>query len=273
MSKFFISVKALSAVALSGVLIFSISCNNNNQPDVSPVSSVAKTEYTSEIDQMEKEEGVTFFKKDVLLKSKDGKSEVLMRFASKSQAALNAYLLDYNYTIKSMYDSDKSIRPTSEVKLTDNSSNTTPSVGSDFSVITEPISKKLAKNAIGYRLSVNLKEEAMAKLKNSRVASTSTNVHVSGVWPEETKISLLSGQNSVEYVIDKKQYWYYSWTLMFGWFTLSGANAQRSHWLDGNQAYGLSPWKVRVVVAYTPIPACGVCTTDVRGYEVEFFDY
>jgi hypothetical protein len=218
MTKFFISVKALSAVALSGVLIFSIGCNNNNQPDVSPVSSVAKTEYTSEIDQMEKEEGVTFFKKDVWIKDEAGKNQVLMRFASKNQSALNAYLLDYNYTIEPIIgvvkdETEKIVN--SGTQVSGNPQNVqNNAILANNAIVTEVISRKLSANVSSFSTIVSFKKERLIEPKNGRIAAYSYNRWVTHLtttnWPAWATVTLVRYSrtydqcSTLEFGVDQK---------------------------------------------------------------------
>jgi hypothetical protein len=149
-----------------------VGCNNNNQPDVSPVSSVAKTEYTSEIDQMEKEEGVTFFKKDVLLKSADGKSEVLMRFASRVKSDLETYLTMHEFKLSPIFTKATTKAPVAGES--DNKDNNKLQVqptntGKAINIMSEQLSSKLEAGAIGY--GIDTRNVPIAERPNMRISA------------------------------------------------------------------------------------------------------
>jgi hypothetical protein len=171
MTKFFISVKALSAVALSGVLIFSIGCNNNNQPDVSPVSSVAKTEYTSEIDQMEKEEGVTFFKKDVWIKDEAGKDQVLMRFASKNENVIAHFMEMHAFKVitSSSNNGSQEILPSTP----NNQESILQAVPAPTGrIFVEELSRKPSVGLGGYAIDFSANADVIQGMKAGRIAET-----------------------------------------------------------------------------------------------------
>lgn len=87
--------------------------------------------------------------------------------------------------------------------------------------------------------------------KKAKLAYSREHEIISDEWPEELIISVVSGQ-SILYALDKKMTWLSSWKSFYesgGWYPLNGPN-NTSHWLDGPQANGLSPWKVRIKISY-----------------------
>ncbi|MFN4145191.1 MAG: hypothetical protein ACK4GN_05150 [Runella sp.] len=257
-------------IALIGAACFSVVVISCKQPKNEEVSPSLQQEPTSVIDLMEKEEGVKFFKKDITLKDVSGKNTVVIRFASHDLLTLENYLSSFDFEITPVFKRVKNeLNRTNKILELSNQKN-----NSENSVLTEALSKNLDPKAMGYQLNIKLKAHFASELKNGRGLSFNSEcVHISDAWPEEFKISLTNGQNEVQYVVDKRMRWYYAWTYWFGWYSLSAPNAQVSHWLDGPEEHGFSPWKVRVKVAYNPVFICGACLGTTPGYNIEFYNH
>ena len=231
---------------LSGVLIFSIGCNNNNQPDVSPVNSVAQTqtEFTSEIDLMEKQEGVTFFKKDVWIKDETGKDQVLMRFASVNKDLLDTYLEENHYTllpISGTISNQHSI----DVKPTNNSTNLSTI---KQMVITEVVGIKSPSAIKEYVIHVERKSDNTKNKKNGRVSITysSFTIHVSMNWPTYCRVY---ATQPIRHSMRVKDRWMNSWSAPSALLEHSSTNTYYEYkykideWWDG-------PWRARLEVDY-----------------------
>ena len=264
MKKFFISL--IGAACFSVIMV---GCSKQKGVEVAPTQ---QQEPTSVIDLMEKEEGVKYFKKDVVLRDASGKTEVVLRVASKDEDELSSYLKTYEFTVASVFEEGKNADKTAE-KGKDSGSQSVAAGG--MNVLTESISVKLEDKAIGYRLGVGLKKSAIAEIKrNGRVASYSSYAqHISEVWPELAKVTVQNeysgGVNRIDIAIDQRWRWHYTWQPYYGWQTLA------TQAIDDYRVwfYGIDgPWKSRANVHYTPF-YCNICTDGSivgTGYIVEF---
>lgn len=242
-----------------------MSCDQPKETEVAPTTAKTEEELLSAIDQMEKEEGVKFFKQDVVLKDKSTGTKIILRLASLDKETLEEHLTNIDFQVKPLFDDVSPNRLVNEPELEQKSS---PNQRS--SMIVEVLEKQLPKGATGYRLSVKEKTINVLGAKNAKVNLEQKQYEViSDPWPEEFIIKVNSGQN-VSYALDKKMNWTSSWTSFYqsgGWYPLQGPTTV-SHWLDGPQSHGLSPWKARAKVVYYSMSPM----QDVRGFDADFFD-
>lgn len=236
-----------------------MSCNQPKETEVSPTTAKAGEEPTSVIDQMEKEEGVKFFKRDVTLIDESGKNTVVMRFATLKKDALDAYLASHEYEIVPRHNVSKSISGnfSSNTLLNKKEYEEYPNLGRER-IITEILSQSLENKVINYSIRVKVKS-----LNNARTTSTYaySETHTTPKnWPEELIITVFGlpscGFTDVLYGIDYKNTWASSWysldnkpwdnykvvapSDLYSGFPCNHPlrNGVRSHNVDG-------PWRVR----------------------------
>ncbi len=117
---------------------------------------------------MEKERGIKFFKKDVVLKDANG-SEVTMRFASEKQEHLDIYLKMHDMTLNSSFEEVAPPAPAPEPQNTvapkANSNTAGPDLEGAIHVMSEQISVKMADGVKGYSLNT----KASKAMKNAKV--------------------------------------------------------------------------------------------------------
>ena len=263
MKKFFILL-----VGAACFCVIVVSCNKQNGVEVAPTQ---EKEPISVIDLMEKEEGIKYFKKDVVLRDASGDTEVVLRIASRNEGELNSYLKNYEFTVASVFEAGKD---SDKVPDKHNTSDTQPDVTSAINVVTESISVKLNDKAIGYKLGVGLRKSAITEMKkNGRIASyTSYGQHFSEAWPEQVKVTIKNinggGINSIQIGLEHRWRWFNTWQPFYDWLTLSSSSEFPNIWIynvDG-------PWKLKARVYYYPF-RCIVCTDGSiieDGYSVEF---
>ncbi|MDF7816494.1 hypothetical protein P1X15_02770 [Runella sp. MFBS21] len=241
-----------------------LSCDQSKETGITPTNAKAQEEPLSVIDQMEKEEGIKFFKRDVTLTDENTGLKVFLRFASFDEEMLEQHLANHDFKIKTVFKEFPS-KHSPSIPIKQKSSNHDIST-----IITEVLKKELPKGATGYSLSVTSKPLNGLNAKNAKINYSREWELISDTWPEELVISVVSGQ-TISYALDKKMKWYSSWTTFYesgGWYPLQGP-ATDTHWLDGPEAYGLSPWKVRIKVAYDSMSPM----YDSKGFTANFNQY
>ena len=248
----------------SAFCFFALTQSCNRQENLPPdASAIDEKEPTSVIDQMEKERGVKFFKKDVVLKDANG-SEITMRFASENESSLDNYLLYNDVAIKlisSINDTDKSVQGQVENRNPIASSPVDPKL----SVITEVLSLNLRDNVLGYRLTVKPKQNVLASNGRTAVDYTSYAEHVSINWPAKISVTVdnaYNAINSIQFAIDAKWKWYSGWENWFGWGTAySNVTSSKTDIFNVD-----GPWRANAKVYYTPL-------LFKVGYSIEFLRY
>ncbi len=228
-----IVLSTMGAFFLTAVMF---SCNQPKETEVSPTTTKAGEEPMSVIDQMEKEEGVKFFKRDVTLIDESGKNKVVMRFATLKLDALNAYIASHHYEIipryrlKSKNTNSESTNPSNEKKNRES-----PNVERER-IVTEVISTQLEKEVVSYAVKVTTRSIKNAKtLYNYAFSETHT---TPANWPEELIITVHGKSNCAEshvlYGIDYKNTWSSSWYSLDGkaWDNyFVNANYDEYNWL------------------------------------------
>jgi len=118
------------------------------------------------IELMEKEEGKTFFKKDLVLKDASGQNEVVLRVASQSEEVLNNYLTIHNLTISPVFKlSTETV--TGQQPKPDQTTGVESKKKPDALIVTEAISRKLQAGAIGYSLNVEVNNLKLLEVSTS----------------------------------------------------------------------------------------------------------
>lgn len=240
MKKFCISL--LSAAFL---VVFVVGCNRQNEVQVAP-NPVQEKEPTSVIDLMEKEEGVKYFKKDVLLKDPEDGSQVLMRFACKDESKLQEHLLNNQFSINAI--SPNMIPKSANVITNQAKQNDIPPVTQE-KIVLEPIAINLTKGSVGYKIHVISNK---SRLKNARSQNyTELYELVSMNWPEEIHLEVYprwgGGQTCVQMGTELKWRWYSDWQPLSPWtIYCSDYNTKVKYGpssVDG-------PWRVKARVYY-----------------------
>ncbi|AEI47127.1 hypothetical protein [Runella slithyformis] len=192
-----IVLSTMGAFFLTAVMI---SCNQPKETEVSPTTAKAGEEPKSVIDLMEKERGKKYFKKDLLLKSEDGKSEMLMRVASETQENLETYLSMHEFKFTSMLEKPEPINKNlvpdkvdKNLKITDES----PDLSNAIHVIREILNVKLSDGSIGY--SLNVRNLPINSSKNAKVNS--------GNYYYDEEISDPNRPDGIEFTVNSDDIW------------------------------------------------------------------
>ena len=201
--------KFVSATLMGCGLMLAIgSCNNAVQESVAPSSNIPlennKTEPTSVIDLMEKEQGIKFFKKDVVLKDQNG-SEITMRFASEKQEHLDIYLKMHDMTLHSSFkvldtSTDTPLAPAPPA----NQTAIAPDLSNAIHVISERIDAKLAEGVKSYSLTT----KSTKAMQNAKISASAPFYleEISGVDPSGFKIK--ANWDMVWLAMDAREAWY-----------------------------------------------------------------
>lgn len=202
----------------------------------------------TEIEVMEIENGVPFYKEQLTLMDSSGKNKVIMLVASKNEDLLKDYLSVVKYTIEPTFK-----------KITKQLDQPSPSFDEEAGttsydgIITEFISQELEKGAVGFRTHVKFDKEGImdgARFKGYDYANQQ--IHVSMNWPE---VFLIYAHFTVGYKLESKensccfQKWklkqFCDWdaplTCNTYWTQYGGT--YRYVWIDG-------PYKTRAIVDY-----------------------
>ena len=160
MKKFFI---LLIGAACFCVIV--VSCNKQNGVEVAPTQ---EKEPISVIDLMEKEEGIKYFKKDVVLRDASGKNKIVMRFAAVDEDALNYYLSVREHTVIPNPKTSKGLGKT-KVDFTDNQiQNIDSEIGaSKIRVVSEVSSSQLDNGVVRYGIKVTTKNFSNTRLSQN----------------------------------------------------------------------------------------------------------
>lgn len=189
-------------------------CNQPKETEVSPTTAKVGEESMSVIEQIEKEEGVKFFKKDVTLTDESGKNKIVMRFATLKEDALNAYLATAHYEIipRFVASESKNTNPQITASLPERRNEEYLSLERER-IVTEVISKSFENGVIGFAIRVTKKST-----KNARPSYTYnySETHTCDTnWPEELKITVFANagcnESRVLFGIDYKNNWASGW--------------------------------------------------------------
>jgi hypothetical protein len=264
-------VKATAAVVVSAALILGMgSCNNNPTQDVIPVNKVNSSEFMSVIDQMEQEEGVKFFKRDIWFEDKASRTKILMRFASKDESELNYNLEAYEYSVKPVFESENNdVSSNIDKKQTPDISIVSQKISQAAGIICEPIVLDLKNGAIGYRIHVGIKpiSSSTGRIKYQ----DSFWQHVSHNHPNKWKLKVQNktspnDYNFVNVGLEYRHHWYSSWLPFYPWRqfgSYSDATQTYGEFSAGNGQFN----KVIARVCYDPI---GVVNPQL-GFELWFY--
>ncbi len=238
-------MKKLMYFATSLVMfsLFMISCNKQEQDLPFQPQNIKSNndegEDFSNIEQIEKETGKVFFKKDVTIKDESGKNEIVIRFAAADRETLEGYLSTNAYSIKPIGKLGNSEAPRPLVKKT-STENTKPVVSNEISIFTEMISQKLATDIRGLIINVKKNER---ELKNARPNYNYTATHLSSAWPELLHVT--SFNNDVQYDIRYKDC---NWC---GWYIPSGGGGIIHYPWEGEKLWGIDgPKYVNLVIDF-----------------------
>jgi len=234
------------------------SCNQPKETEVSPTTTKAGEEPTSVIDQMEKEEGVKFFKRDVTLIDKETSSKILVRFAAKNKDLLEQHLAGFDYSITTLLRNDvlsqkKPIALSSVFNENKTTSTSMPKLHSG--IMTEILGAKISDKVVGYALKVSPKE---VKANNAKVLVQDEYWELTSMnWPERMDISVENdylGARSINVGLEKKDRWYDSWHSMASWTQFSSYASSTRYYNDLDVD---GPWRVMARVYYDPIAGAG----------------
>ena len=237
--------------ALSLLLLSSISCNTENdvatpinQNQIEPESEI------SEIELLEKETGITLFKKDLVLTDETGKHEVIMRVAAREKEMVENYLTVFSFSITPTFNLITQVDGGTQQEEHE-SQFSTSSKSDPEGIFTEFISMELTNGATGFGTNVTLMDKSLRNAPNARNGFPSQATHISGKWPEIFKCTTYT--NIIGYDFDRKSRWYSGWSsttfcnynnnsICRAYWEQPGSTQQWT-WIDG-------PYRVRAVVDY-----------------------
>lgn len=226
--------------------LIAVSCNQDEE--LRP--SEDRNQRMSEIALLEKEYGITFYKKDLILVDETGRNVVTMQIAAKHEAMVKAYLDTYGFSISPIYEEKhKTPRPdaTEQVPIEKNQEEQTDLDG----IFTEVISKQLEEGVIGLRTTLTLKNRS---LRGGRVAApddfpnSATHYNTSGNWPEIFK---MYASSTVGYKFMGKSRWYSGWSTRT-FCDYYSPTVCASYWEHGGEQWTAvdGPYDVRATVYY-----------------------
>lgn len=197
-----IVLSTMGAFFLTAVML---SCNQPKETEVSPTTAQAGEEPTSVIELMEKENKITYFKKDVVLKDANG-SEITMRFASEKQEHLDMYLAMHDFTLNSSFKTS-SMEGTAAVanESPTNKSIIAPDLSNAIHVISEQVRAKLADGIKSYSLTT----AASKRLRNTRI-SQREQFYIEEISPPNRPdgFNITVGWDMVWLAMDFRENWY-----------------------------------------------------------------
>lgn len=242
--------KSLPSILLLG--ISAIGCTTDQEIG-NPDHFNSSISGLSEIELLEKDLGVEFFKEDLILKDQNGENEVTLRIAAQEKNELEAYLDNVEFSISPIYSKANSSRKSTN-KYGDNLNG---GETENFSgIITEFVETKIREDVVGVRLNVVIKNQQ----ENSRIAYNARTTHTSSNWPHLAKIKTFDNSLVIRYNFEVKDRWYKSWytgyleTCKYNGvngpinsdcqhFWEQSANMENTFWVDG-------PYRVRAVINY-----------------------
>ena len=256
----------------SAFCFFALTQSCNRQENLPPgASAIDEKEPTSVIDQMEKERGVKFFKKDVWFNDVPSGSEILMRFASSDESVLNYYLDNFEYDVKPTFANENvgDVKPHPEIVVADNTqgkSNNHITEG----MITEPLTLNLKNGAVGYHISVRGKKVTSSKGKIAYQDSFWQ--HVSHTKPNTWSLRVFNGSpafnngiNTINVGLEYRHHWYSSWRPFYPWQQYSSyTNTHRDF-----GPYGAGAGEFNKVIARVYFDPIGVVSPQ-QGFDLWF---
>jgi hypothetical protein len=224
-----IVLSTMGAFFLTAVMF---SCNQPKETEVSPTTAKAGEESLSVIDQMEKEEGVTFFKRDILFKDAKSGSEILMRFASKKRDEFEYYMTNFDYTVEPVFAGKEEELVAMPIELKNRGGQLFPDLSRSGGLITEPLRMILKDGAVGYHIYVKRKVESSSP--KAKIAYQDLFwQHVSDKNPKTWKVRVDHNSgvvNTVNVGLEYRYHWYSSWQYWWPWTQYSsGSNFSITH--------------------------------------------
>jgi hypothetical protein len=212
--------KILLLLIVIGSMVFIESCKTEDtvlSPNTMPTTGIDYSKLpvpATLIEVLEKEQGVTYFKKDVTLKDEKGTSIVIMRIASLSKVELDKVIDNYELSIFPSYAND--FKKENEVKESSAINATTQTEQKiTQNVIFEPISIKLAEGVQTYGTNIKPNKAFVEKMKSSKVDASNWNAAWSFTghnWAGAAELKVFKNPNgtanSVEYRIECKDNMY-----------------------------------------------------------------
>ncbi len=211
------------------VLVLLIGCQ---QDAVQPNQELPK----SEIELLEKEYGVTFFTKDIILVDAGGSNEMVLRVAALEEALVNEFLESREMSIVPVFEKRGHVNQINDSHIDESTSDEL-----DLSkvIIVDIVSQRLDKGVIGLGLhnkintNYSLAPNARSKYLNPDVWHDSMN------WPEEF---FLRANQQVYWKLQRKTRWWSGWSTILGPYTWSGGTNERFY-VDG-------PWRLRLTISF-----------------------
>ena len=232
------------------LLLISSGCNTENDL-ATPISQdqIEPENEISEIELLEKETGITLFKKDLVLTDETGKHQVIMRVAAREKVMVESYLTAFSFSITPTFNPVTQVNEGTQQGGQEGQFST--SGESDLEgIFTEFITIELTDGATGFSTNVILMDKSLKNAPNARNGFPEQATHISGKWPEIFKCWTT---NSIGYDLDRKSRWYSGWssTTFCNYNNSSVCKAyweqpgftEQWTWIDG-------PYKVRAVVDY-----------------------
>jgi hypothetical protein len=227
-----------------GMLI--VSCDHNNDLAPDPTDG----ENQSEIAVIEREAGITLFKKDLTLTDEAGRNKVVLRVAHKDEQILKSYLEVVSFAISPVFKKNVSrisAGPTGNVIENTDHKATTNLDG----IITEFISKSLEPSVAGFSLRVKFKDNPMNGRSSAYGGFPNETTVTSDTWPELCKVEVFG--RSIAYKFHGKTKWYSGWSSRT--FCLDAdPYICNSDWTQSAISTATinvdGPWKVRATIGY-----------------------
>ncbi len=233
----------LSTMGALFVTAVMFSCNQPKETEVLPTTAKAGEEPLSVIDQMEKEEGVKFFKKDVTFIDEKSGNKVVIRFAAQNNDLLEQHLEGFNYAVIPLFRNEfstvKEPVALSSTFINEKKRSDMPKLHSG--IITEILNADLSGQIVGYSIKVSPKE---IRAKNGKLLVQDIYwENVSMNWPERMDISVENdnGVRSINVGLEKKDRWYDSWHPMASWTQFYSEANSIKYYNDLNVD---GPWRV-----------------------------
>lgn len=227
------------------ILVALLIAGCHQDEELQPLESSDKNQ--SEIALLEKELGITFYKKDLKLIDETGRNVVTLQIAGKDKAMVDAYLEMYEFSVSPIFRNQYESSDAAKQSPVDNGAAEKTNIDGIF---TEVISKQLDKNVIGLRTTLTLKNRSL----QGRVAapgdfpSSATHYNTSGNWPEIFK---MYASSTVGYQFMGKSRWYSGWSTRT-FCDYYNPSVCATYWEHGGEQWTSvdGPYDVRVTVYY-----------------------
>lgn len=203
----------------------------------------------SQIEQQEKQSGVTFYKREIQVFDESKKSSVVMMVAAVNPDLVESYIREYNFTITPTYDVNETKPERSKVSEEGQVETSSPS---DLEgVFTEFTKVSLQDGVTGFRTNAVLKNREIANGRTkiaSDFPSSATHYNNSGNWPERFK---MFAYQTVGWKFHGKSKWYSGWSTrtFCDWYDDTDC---ADYWEQASEKwiYIDGPWDVKATVYY-----------------------